>query len=113
MIRMADISGLITICRKAGKLVMGMDETKNACRSGRALGVIAASDLSAKSLKEISFVCASEGVPLYKADMTMDEIGMSLGKTFGILAVTDSGFMKACAKKLVRIELTDRPDEGF
>ncbi len=102
---MADITGTLTMCRRAGKLVLGMDEVKNACKGGRAFGVLAASDISPKSLKEIKYVCAMEGVKLYHAGMTMDEIGSCLGKCFGIVAVTDSGFMKSMAKKLTQIEL--------
>lgn len=97
---MSDISGIISICRKAGKLVMGMDEVKSCCRSGKAKGVITACDLSPKSLKEIAFVCDEEGVTLYQSSMTMNDFGAALGKVFGIIAITDSGFMKAAAKKL-------------
>lgn len=110
---MADISGTLTMCRRAGKLTVGMDEVKNACRGGRACGVLVASDVSPKTLKEIKFVCGTESVSLYGADMTMDEIGNCLGKRFGILAVTDSGFMKAMAKKLKKIEIDIDFDSVF
>ena len=50
---MADISGTLSMARKAGKLVLGMDEVKNACKGRRACGVIVARDLSPKSLKEL------------------------------------------------------------
>lgn len=102
---MADITGTLTMCRRAGKLVLGMDEVKNACKGGRAFGVLAASDVSPKTLKGIKYVCAMEGVKLYGAGMTMDEIGSCLGKCFGILAVTDSGFMRSMAKRLIEIKL--------
>lgn len=92
------------MCRRAGKLTLGMDEVKNACKSGKAYGVMVASDVSPKTLKEIKYVCATENVKLYHAGMTMDEIGSCLGKCFGIIAVTDSGFMKSMAKKLSAVE---------
>ncbi len=104
---MADISGTLSMARRAGKLTLGMDEVKNACRSKRACGVLAATDISSKTLKEIKFVCASEGVKLYGAEMTMDSVGACLGKVYGIIAVTDSGFMKSMAKKLKEIDLSD------
>ncbi len=104
---MADISGTLSMARRAGKLTLGMDEVKNACRGQRACGVLAAKDISSKTLKEIKFVCASEGVKLYDADMTMDGIGYTLGKVYGIIAVTDSGFMKSIAKKLKEIDLSE------
>ncbi len=86
---------------------MGMDEVKSACRSGKACGVITAKGLSQKSFKEIAFTCAEEMVPLYKTDMTMDDIGAALGKVYGIIAISDKGFMKAAAKKLTLIETDD------
>lgn len=102
---MADITGSLTMCRRAGKLVLGMDEVKNACKGGRACGVLVASDVSQKTLKEIKYVCAMEGVKLYNAGMTMDEVGSCLGKCYGIVAVTDSGFMKSMAKKLTAVRI--------
>lgn len=104
---MSDISGLLTICRRAGKLVLGMDEVKSACRSGKAKGVLITSDISAKSFKEIAFVCGEEEIPLYRCDMTMDDIGAALGKVYGIIAVADSGFMKAAAKKLTKVNYNE------
>ena len=47
---MKDITGTLTICRKAGKLTGGMDEVKNCCRRGDAYGVIVSSDISDNSL---------------------------------------------------------------
>ena len=32
--------GLVTMCRKAGKLVMGMDMVKDACNTGKACAVL-------------------------------------------------------------------------
>ncbi len=107
MAETSDITGLITICRRAGKLVMGMDEVKAACRAGKACGVITVCDLSPKSFKEIAFTCAEETVPLYKTDMTMDDMGAALGKVYGIIAIADKGFMKAAAKKLTPVRLDD------
>lgn len=100
---MSDIKGLLTICRRAGKLILGMDEVKSACRSGKACGVIAASDFSEKSFNEIAFVCKEEAVPLYRCEMTKEDIALALGKVFGIMAVADNGFMKAAAKNLTKV----------
>ena len=50
--------GLVTMCRKAGKLVMGMDMVKDACNTGKACAVFAATEggfakACAKGLEEI------------------------------------------------------------
>ena len=97
--------GLITMCRKAGKLEMGMDMVKDACRNGYAKGVFAATDFSSKSLKEIKYVCYNENVPLYSLGLTMDEIWRELGKKVGVMAITDNGFYKSCIKGLEQIEI--------
>ena len=72
--------GLVTMCRKAGKLVMGMDMVKDACNTGKACAVFAATDFSPKSLKEIKFNCYKNGIKLYSLGMTMDDIHFGLGK---------------------------------
>ena len=71
--------GLVTMCRKAGKLVMGMDMVKDACNTGKACAVFAATDFSPKSLKEIKFNCYKNGIKLYSLGMTMDDIHFGLG----------------------------------
>ena len=105
---MKNKTGLLTMCKKAGRLVSGMDMAKDACRNGTAFAVFAASDLSEKSLKEIKFHCDQGGVPLYPAGMTMDEIGTVLGKRSGIIAVTDKGFAKGLTKGLTPTDTTEK-----
>ena len=93
-----DKSGTLSICRKAGKLKMGMDTAKSACETGEAKAVFTASDLSEKSLKEMRFYGAKNGVKVYRLGMTMEQIALALGKKTGIIAVTDAGFEKSIAK---------------
>lgn len=99
--------GLVTMCRKAGKLSLGMDMAKDACKNGAAFAVFTASDLSEKSLKEARFVCGKYGVKLYSLGMTMDEIWNDLGKRAGVMAMTDKGFAKSCAKGLEEIPVIE------
>lgn len=91
---MTEIMGLLTIARKASKLALGMDMTKDACKAGAAKCVLVANDLSKKSLKEIRFFCSLDSVPLYSLGMTIEQTGEQLGKKVGIIAVLDSGFYK-------------------
>lgn len=106
-------TGLLTMCLKAGRLTLGMDVAKDGCRSGAAVSVFTASDLSEKSLKEMKYYCGRYGVPLYDLGMTMDEIGTALGKRSGIIAMTDKGFAKSCAEGLTKLPTadTDRMEE--
>ena len=93
-----DRSGLLGICRKAGRMKLGMDTAKSACDTGEAKAVFTASDLSARSLKEMRFCGAKNGVPVYRLGMTMQQIGNAVGKVTGIIAVTDQGFARSLAK---------------
>lgn len=106
-------TGLLTMCLKAGRLTLGMDQAKDNCRNGGAFAVFVSSDLSEKSLKEIKYYCGRYNVPLYALEMTMDGIGTALGKRSGIISVNDKGFAKSCAEGLERIETaqTDRMEE--
>lgn len=102
---MNSILGLLTMCRKAGKLNMGMDMMKAACAGKTACGVYCATDISAKSLKEVRFVCGKDKVKLYSLGVSMDEIWADLGKRTGILAVCDAGFNKKAASMCEEISI--------
>lgn len=99
------MGGLFSMCRRAGKLCMGMDMVKNACANGEACGVYVASDISPKTLKEAKYICFKNGVKLYALDMTMQQIADSVGKRSGILAVCDKGFNKKASSALCEIPI--------
>ncbi len=104
---MSSKTGLLSMCRKAGRMVMGMDMVKDACSTGAAKAVFTASDFSPKSLKEIRFVCCRYGVKLYALGLTMDEIAEGVGKRSGAVAITDAGFARSCAKGLEEIKIDE------
>lgn len=94
------------MCRKAGKLSMGMDMVKEACRNTNAFAVFIASDMSPKSRKEAKYVCFRNSVPLYELGMTMDEISEGIGKRTGVIAICDKGFAVSCAKGLEKTAIS-------
>ena len=98
-----DKTCIITMSRRAGDLVMGMDMVKGACADGRAKGVFVTTDISAKSLKEVRFSCAKAGVRLWRLEMTMDDMDYGVGRRAGVIAMTNAGFAKSCAKGLEEI----------
>lgn len=102
---MNKIMGLLTMARRAGKLSLGMDMSKDACKNGISKGVCTAADISPKSLKEIKFVCMCENVPLYALGIDMESVGTQLGKKVGIISVNDSGFMKKAKTYMEEIEI--------
>ena len=89
---MSNITGLLTICRKAGKLVMGFDPMKDALAGGKACAVIIASDISPKTEKEVRFFSGKQNIPVARTAMTLDEVYHTLGKKAGILTICDKGF---------------------
>lgn len=102
---MNKIMGLLTIARRAGKLSLGMDMSKYACRSGISKGICTAVDISPKSLKEIKFLCFRENVPMYSLGMDMESVGNELGKKVGIISINDIGFMKKAKTYMEAIEI--------
>lgn len=85
---------LLTICRKAGKLVLGMDAVKDSCRNKEAKCVLVAVDVSEKSKKEILYVTERENIKALELDATIDDVWACLGRKAGIISVIDSGFSK-------------------
>lgn len=85
---------LLTICRKAGKLVMGLDPAKDAIFRGEAAGVLAALDVSEKSRKEAAYFCGLAGLHMITLPFTKAEMGQLIGRASGIYGVCDAGFFR-------------------
>lgn len=85
---------LLSICIKAGKTVKGFDSVCSAVKEGRVFCVLAASDISAKTLKETVFVCSKYNVPVVGSGLAKESIGMLTGKQTAVVAVCDKGFAK-------------------
>lgn len=93
------------MARRAGKLSLGMDMSKDACKNGISKGICVATDISPKSLKEIMFVCSLENVAIYSLGMNMESVGIELGKKVGIISVNGGGFMKKAKTYMEEIEI--------
>lgn len=86
------------MCRRAGKLTLGFDATKEAAEEKQAYVVCIASDLSPKTLKEVGFFCMPSKVyreneiPILRLPASMDQLWSALGRRTGVLGVCDKGF---------------------
>lgn len=91
---MADnkIFGMLGLCKRAGRLVLGFDITKEAIQKGNAFLVLVAKDTSPKTVKEINLEAEKAKIKLETLPFTMDEIGNIVAKRTGVLAVCDKGF---------------------
>ena len=93
----------LSFCRKAGKLNFGFETVKNAVLSQKVFLLLTASDLSAKTIKEVNFLAQKNSLPCIALPYRMEEIALSIGKLTGVLAVTEQGF----AKKIIKLNETE------
>ncbi len=107
---MSSLKGLLTICRRAGQLALGFDPMKEALAGGKARAVFVASDISPKTEKEVRFFSDKRGVPVIKAEMTIDDIYSALGKKAGIVTILGEGFAKKALSLCHEINNTETED---
>ena len=67
------------ICKRAGKLVFGFETIKTAMQKGQAVLVFTAVDLSAKTTKELRYLCSQMEVELIETDYDMQSLGSGIG----------------------------------
>lgn len=86
------IINLLSICRKAGKVVLGFDAVKEAMYDGKAFCAAVASDISPKTLKEVRYVGQNCGIDVVELDIDSYDMFDIAGKQVVVMAVCDRGF---------------------
>ena len=88
------------LAKRAGKCIMGTEMCVDAIRNETALLVVAASDLSANTVKRLKDSCSFHKVELLFVSYDKFELGKRLGKNNGTscAAVLDDGFVNICRK---------------
>ena len=81
---------LLSICRKAGRLIIGFDAVKNAVTEGDVSCVLVSEDISHKTLKEIKYFCGN-------SNTAVTDFGF--GKRFSELGTLIQGRTKRTSKK--------------
>lgn len=96
------LTGLLGMSRRAGKLTAGFDAVERLLKSGKADVVLMASNLSAKTEKELRFAAKGRDDRLFSLPLDKMELGKVLGfeKPLGVLALSDKGFAAAIRKQL-------------
>ena len=84
------VISLLTMCRRAGKLLLGFDAVKDAGVRGQLSVILLAADVSPRTEKEIRFSCGK--IPIRKTAASMDAYAMYFRKRTAVLGVTDAGF---------------------
>ena len=85
------------LCRRANALKNWHDAVKDAVRGSKAELVLLSSNASERLEKEIRNL--SNTINVVRTDRSTDDIGASIGKRAGILAVTDKNLASAVIKK--------------
>ncbi len=94
------LRGTLGLCRRAGRLAMGFDAAVDSVIRGDAALVLAASDCSERTLRNIRRIAEENDVNIRALPLTIDEVGFAVAKRVGILAVCDGGFAKKITELL-------------
>ncbi len=91
------ILSYVGFAKKSGRIALGAEQVIKTVRTGAARAVIASSDSSQRTKKQIYDKCASHGAPLVPIEITGDELAHALGgrMTVSAAAVTDAGLAAA------------------
>lgn len=86
------LTGILSICRKAGKIELGFAPMKEALTAHKVAGVATTSDISPKTLKEVQFYCQKANVSVCPMPLTMEDLGGAVGRKAAVAAILDQGF---------------------
>lgn len=86
------LNGILSICRKAGKMEIGFAPMKEALPTGKVSGVLTAADISPKTYKEVCFYCQKHSIPVQALELDMNQLGAAIGRKAAVAAVLDAGF---------------------
>lgn len=94
------ISGLLGLCRRAGKLSKGHDASVSSIKKGRAFLAITCSDCSERLKNEIKDECNFNGRGVLYADaaFTMEELQLATGIRAGVITVDEANLAKELYK---------------
>ena len=89
----------LSLCRKAGALVMGFDAVKDSVGKGKAQLVLCAGDLSEGTRRRVGAFC-EDWVEVADLPATQFALAQISKKPTGVFAVTDPELAKLCRKNL-------------
>lgn len=84
------LTAVLTVCRKAGKLLLGFDSVKEAIPAGTVRCILLSADASPKTEKEIRFYAGA--VPVRKLPLDMDTLKLYFRKRTAVYGVCEDGF---------------------
>lgn len=108
------MAGLIRLARKAGRVVIGIELTRQSVRAGQARAIWIADDLSDRRGEVLMNRWRASGVPIY-GGWTKDELGDLAGKpAVAVLSVTDRNIAAGVSQILAAAmsSETERGEQG-
>lgn len=98
------VLSLISLSRKAGKVVDGREAVEKGIEKGSVRLLLLAEDLSPQSMKEMTDVCLKKGIRRHTY-LSKDKLGALLGKgERGAVGITDESFSSLLEKELGRVK---------
>jgi ribosomal protein L7Ae-like RNA K-turn-binding protein len=95
---------MLGICKKAGRLIMGMDVVLEGVGKGKICIVLLTQDLSRRSSEKITAAAVHKSVKAITVPLSMDEIEVLTGKASGIMGITDKGLADAVESIICRMK---------
>ncbi len=89
------VINLLTMCRRAGKLIIGFDAVKETFVEGDIYCIIVANDISQNTLKKVRNLCdtfSNGKIPVVRTTLTVAELNKYLGQKVAVAAICDRGF---------------------
>ncbi len=96
------IVNLLTMCRRAGKLIIGFDAVKDTFVEGDIYCIVVANDISQNTLKKVNNMCdtfSNGKIPVVKVTLTIGELERYLCQKVAVAGICDRGF----AKRLIEL----------
>lgn len=102
---MADVLGLLGLCRRAGQLTIGDEAVSDLCKAGQAKLILLSADAGESTAKRARRMSEQADIPLLRLSAGREELGAALGRGMcAVCAVSDAGFAAAAARKLAAAE---------
>lgn len=96
-----ELLGLLGLCKKAGKLLLGEDEAANAALAHKARLILIAADAAEGTARRLERAAETGNAVCFRTDMTKAELGSCFGRaSCAAVALTDVGLAAAAVKKL-------------
>ena len=93
--------GLLGLCKKPGKLLLGEDEAASAALDHKARLILMAADAAPNTVSKTQRAAGEGNAPCFQVELTKAQLGGAVGRAqCAVIALTDVGFAAAAMKKL-------------